>query len=88
MCSTRRSSSLLEETGAGAGGEIQLTDAIAGLLQQETVDAYRFEGRRFDCGAHIGLIEATVHFALEHEKHGGPAKEILRTALAEADARG
>ncbi|TWQ62577.1 UTP--glucose-1-phosphate uridylyltransferase, partial [Xanthomonas vasicola] len=50
--------------------------------------AFRFEGRRFDCGAHIGLIEATVHFALEHEKHGGPAKEILRSALAQADARG
>ncbi|UXA53447.1 UTP--glucose-1-phosphate uridylyltransferase GalU [Xanthomonas prunicola] len=79
---------LLEATGVGAGGEIQLTDAIAELLKKEQVDAFRFEGRRFDCGAHIGLIEATVHFALEHEKHGGPAKEILRNALAQADARG
>ncbi len=78
----------LEATGAGAGGEIQLTDAIAELLKKEQVDAFRFQGRRFDCGAHIGLIEATVHFALEHEKHGGPAKEILRNALAQADARG
>lgn len=77
---------LLENTTPGAGGEIQLTDAIAALLEQDPVYAYRFEGRRFDCGAHIGLIEATVHFALEHEKHGGPSREILRNALAAADA--
>ncbi|MFT4246997.1 MAG: UTP--glucose-1-phosphate uridylyltransferase GalU [Pseudomonas sp.] len=77
---------LLEKTTPGAGGEIQLTDAIAVLLKQDPVHAYRFEGRRFDCGAHIGLIEATVHFALEHDKHGQPAREILRSALAAVDA--
>ena len=77
---------MLEKTAPGAGGEIQLTDAIAALLKQDPVYAYRFEGRRFDCGAHIGLIEATVHFALEHKMHSAPTRDILRAALADADA--
>ncbi len=72
---------LLENVKPGAGGEIQLTDAIAELLKTEQVDAYRFQGRRFDCGAHLGLIEATIHFALEHEKLRGPARDALRAAL-------
>ncbi|HBK46670.1 MAG TPA: UTP--glucose-1-phosphate uridylyltransferase [Xanthomonadaceae bacterium] len=74
---------LLESTTPGAGGEIQLTDAIATLLQQENVDAYRFEGVRFDCGTHLGLIEATIQYALDHEKLSAPAQEIMRRALAE-----
>ncbi|HYG05979.1 MAG TPA: UTP--glucose-1-phosphate uridylyltransferase GalU [Stenotrophomonas sp.] len=77
---------LLENVKPGAGGEIQLTDAIAELLPREQVDAYRFEGRRFDCGAHLGLIEATIHFALEHEKLRGPAREALRAALAQGES--
>jgi len=51
---------LLESTQSGAGGEIQLTDAIARLLPEQEVDAFRFHGTRFDCGTHLGLIEATV----------------------------
>ena len=47
----------------GAGGEIQLTDAIAGMLSSETTFAYRYEGKRFDCGAKEGFVTATVHFA-------------------------
>lgn len=77
---------LLENVKPGAGGEIQLTDAIAELLKTEQVDAYRFQGRRFDCGAHLGLIEATIHFALEHEKLRGPARDALRAALEGAAA--
>ncbi|KRG47843.1 UTP--glucose-1-phosphate uridylyltransferase [Stenotrophomonas panacihumi] len=77
---------LLENVKPGAGGEIQLTDAIAELLKTEQVDAYRFQGRRFDCGAHLGLIEATIHFALEHEKLRGPARDVLRAALEGATA--
>lgn len=77
---------LLEKVKPGAGGEIQLTDAIAELLPLEQVDAYRFEGRRFDCGGHLGLIEATIHFALEHDKLRGPAREALRAALEERPA--
>ena len=47
----------------GAGGEIQLTDAIAGMLSSETTFAYRYEGKRFDCGSKEGFVTATVHFA-------------------------
>ena len=50
----------------GAGGEIQLTDAIARLLDLERVTAFNFEGRRFDCGSKLGYLEATVEFALNH----------------------
>ena len=74
---------LLEATGTGAGGEIQLTDAIARLLDGEPVDAYRFEGTRFDCGTHLGLVEATIRFALENEKLAAPAREVMRKMLAE-----
>jgi len=74
---------LLEATGTGAGGEIQLTDAIAELLKTERVDAFRFEGRRFDCGTHLGLVEATIRFALDNEKLAGPAREVLQKMLAE-----
>ncbi len=50
----------------GAGGEIQLTDAIARLLADERVLAYTFEGRRYDCGRKLGYLEATVDFGLKH----------------------
>lgn len=55
---------LLEQTRPGSGGEIQLTDAIEGLLHQQQVLAYRFQGRRFDCGNKLGLVRATLHLAL------------------------
>jgi UTP--glucose-1-phosphate uridylyltransferase len=51
---------------AGSGGEIQLTDGIARLLEKEQVLAYEFQGRRFDCGSKLGYLEATVEFALAH----------------------
>ena len=54
----------------GAGGEIQLTDAIARLLNEERVVAYRFEGRRYDCGRKQGYLEATVDFGLKHPETG------------------
>lgn len=76
---------LLEATGTGAGGEIQLTDAIAELLKSERVDAYRFEGRRFDCGTHLGLVEATIRFALNSKKLAKPARQKLQEMLAEDD---
>jgi len=55
----------LERTGRGAGGEIQLTDGIADLLKQEPVYAYRFSGRRYDCGNKLGYIEAIVDYAMD-----------------------
>jgi UTP--glucose-1-phosphate uridylyltransferase len=74
---------LLEATRPGAGGEIQLTDAISALLAEEPVLAYRFQGTRFDCGTHLGLIEATIRHALDHEALSEAAQGFMRDALAE-----
>lgn len=60
----------LETTGRGAGGEIQLTDAIADLLVEESVYAYSFSGERFDCGSKLGYLQATVAYGLEHPDTG------------------
>ncbi|MBL8263855.1 MAG: UTP--glucose-1-phosphate uridylyltransferase GalU [Xanthomonadaceae bacterium] len=74
---------LLEKTTPGAGGEIQLTDAIAALLEEQQVHAYRFQGTRFDCGTHLGLIEATIRYALDHEKLSDAARGMMQDALSE-----
>ena len=74
---------LLERTTPGAGGEIQLTDAIAALLAEQPVQAYRFQGTRFDCGTHLGLIEATIRYALDHEKLSDAARGLMKNALDE-----
>ena len=57
---------LLEKVKPGKGGEIQLTDGIADLMQYEDVLAYRFAGKRFDCGSKFGFMKANVEFALKH----------------------
>lgn len=72
--------SLLESTKPGAGGEIQLTDAIDALLKQERVLAYRFEGERFDCGNKLGLVKATLHFALQDESLAVATREFVAAA--------
>jgi UTP--glucose-1-phosphate uridylyltransferase len=64
--------------GEGAGGEIQLTDAIALLLKDRPVRAYQFDGVRFDCGSKLGYLEATLHFALRHPTLGGPVAEYVK----------
>jgi UTP--glucose-1-phosphate uridylyltransferase len=74
---------LLERTRAGTGGEIQLTDGIAALLKEEATLAYRFQGRRFDCGSRIGLIEATIRYALDHDDLADEARAYMRAALEE-----
>ena len=74
---------LLEETLPGSGGEIQLTDAIARLLKEDAVRAYRFHGTRFDCGSHLGLVEATIRFALDNEKLSAGAAAAMNSALDE-----
>jgi UTP--glucose-1-phosphate uridylyltransferase len=74
---------LLERTRPGKGGEIQLTDAIQQLLAEQPVHAFRFQGTRFDCGSHLGLIEATIRFALDNEQLSASAAEAMRTALDE-----
>lgn len=58
--------SCLEKVKPGKGGEIQLTDGIADLKQLEDVYAYRFAGKRFDCGSKLGFMKANVEFALKH----------------------
>ncbi|MEZ5566161.1 MAG: UTP--glucose-1-phosphate uridylyltransferase GalU [Gammaproteobacteria bacterium] len=70
---------LLESTGRGAGGEIQLTDGIAGLLQTEAVYALPFAGRRYDCGSKLGYIQATVDYALEDPDLAAPLRTHLRS---------
>ncbi len=60
----------LKNARAGAGGEIQLTDAISSLLAEQQVLAYRFEGVRYDCGAKLGYLQATVEYALRHPEVG------------------
>jgi UTP--glucose-1-phosphate uridylyltransferase len=67
----------LETTGRGAGGEIQLTDAIAALLSHESVWAYEFEGKRYDCGSKLGYLQATVEYGLKHESLGVRFSEYL-----------
>jgi UTP--glucose-1-phosphate uridylyltransferase len=62
----------------GAGGEIQLTDGIARLLDEESVIAYRFEGRRYDCGRKLGYLEATVDFGLKHPELAEDFASFLR----------
>lgn len=71
----------LETLPPGSGGEIQLTDAIAALLNEHTILAHRFEGRRFDCGSRIGLVEAVIQFALEHDDLADDARRYMRAAL-------
>lgn len=62
----------------GAGGEIQLTDAISALLAEERVIAFRFNGKRYDCGSKLGYLEATVAFGLRHPEVGKPFAALLR----------
>jgi len=69
---------LLEQTGRGSGGEIQLTDAIAALLKKEKVFGYRFHGKRYDCGSKLGYLQATVEYALKHPELAEPFRTYLR----------
>ncbi len=62
----------------GAGGEIQLTDGIAGLIGTEGVHAYLYEGKRYDCGSKEGFLQASVEFALKHPEVGPGFQEYLR----------
>ena len=72
---------LLQDTVKGSGGEIQLTDAIAKLLLQESVYAYQFQGRRYDCGTKLGYLEATVAYALKHPELASDFKRSLETII-------
>jgi len=67
----------LERIKPGAGGEIQLTDGIASLLQEERVLAYEFSGTRFDCGTKFGYLKATIALALKHPEVGREFADYL-----------
>ena len=71
----------LETTGRGAGGEIQLTDAIADLLADESVFAYAFTGKRYDCGSKLGYLQATVEYGLQHPDTGDAFRAFLRNVV-------
>lgn len=62
----------------GSGGEIQLTDGIAQLMDNEGVHAFRYEGKRYDCGSKEGFLEASVEFALKHPEVGASFRQFLR----------
>jgi UTP--glucose-1-phosphate uridylyltransferase len=73
---------LLATQTPGRGGEIQLTDAIRHLVPDTGVDAYRYLGRRYDCGSKMGYLEATIDIGLAHPDYGPALRTRLREALS------
>jgi UTP--glucose-1-phosphate uridylyltransferase len=71
----------LAKIGKGAGGEIQLTDGIARLMQRESVFAFEFEGKRYDCGSKLGYLQATVEYGLKHPSLGPEFANYLRNMV-------
>jgi UTP--glucose-1-phosphate uridylyltransferase len=69
----------LVETGAGSGGEIQLTDGLKRLLSRQKVLAYKFQGKRHDAGEKLGFLQATVEFALQNEELGPAFRSYLKS---------
>lgn len=69
----------LENLEPGKGGEIQLTDGIAALMEHEKILAYRFKGTRYDCGSKFGYVKANVEYALRHAEIGAEFSEYLRS---------
>jgi UTP--glucose-1-phosphate uridylyltransferase len=71
----------LAKIGKGAGGEIQLTDGIARLMQREPIYTFEFEGKRYDCGSKLGYLQATVEFGLKHPSLGPEFANYLRSMV-------
>ena len=71
----------LEKQKTGSGGEIQLTDAIADMLQNTPFTGMRFEGRRYDCGSRLGFVEANIAYAMNHPDLRGRMQDMLSTYL-------
>jgi UTP--glucose-1-phosphate uridylyltransferase len=71
----------LAKIGKGAGGEIQLTDGIARLMQRESVFSFEFEGKRYDCGSKLGYLQATVEYGLKHPSLGPEFANYLRSIV-------
>jgi len=77
---------ILQKTGRGAGGEIQLTDALRQLVQQGDFYGYIFEGKRYDAGEKIGYLKATVDFALKHPALADDFRAYLKAILDDGKA--
>lgn len=69
---------LLADTKPGAGNEIQLTDAIAALIKEQTVEAYRMQGKTYDCGSKLGYLEATLAYGLRHPEVGEGFARLIK----------
>ncbi|HUJ15867.1 MAG TPA: UTP--glucose-1-phosphate uridylyltransferase, partial [Thermoanaerobaculia bacterium] len=79
---------MLQKTGRGAGGEIQLTDALRQLVQKGDFYGYVFEGKRYDAGEKIGYLKATVDYALRHPALSDEFRTYLKTILDDGKATG
>ncbi|HEY8132160.1 MAG TPA: UTP--glucose-1-phosphate uridylyltransferase GalU [Thermoanaerobaculia bacterium] len=79
---------ILHKTGRGAGGEIQLTDALRHLVQQGDFYGYVFEGKRYDAGEKIGYLKATVDYALRHPALADEFRAYLKAILEDGKATG
>ncbi|MFM6979265.1 MAG: sugar phosphate nucleotidyltransferase, partial [Methylophilaceae bacterium] len=73
----------LDQIQPGAGGEIQLTDAISALLAEEKILAYRYDGVRYDCGSKQGYLEATIRLGLRHPECGSNLKALMEKIVNE-----
>lgn len=78
MCFLKIFWPLLKKTPQGAGGEIQLTDAIDMLMEQETVEAFHMSGRSHDCGDKLGYLKAIVEYAIRDEQLGDAFSQFLK----------
>ncbi len=72
---------LLEKTAPGAGDEIQLTDAIAALMAEESVEAFHMTGKSHDCGSKIGYMKAFVEYGVRHETRGKAFQSFLKEVV-------
>jgi UTP--glucose-1-phosphate uridylyltransferase len=73
----------IREQPRGVGGEIQLTDGIAGLMRSQKVYAFRYEGKRYDCGSKEGFLEATVELAMQRPELAPGLRATMRQLLAD-----
>ena len=74
---------VLESQEKGAGGEIQLTDAMAKMIGDQPFHAVTFDGKRYDCGSKLGFVEATLALALQREDLADSVREIAQRILSE-----
>jgi len=72
---------LLKDQEAGAGGEIQLTDSMARLMQMQDFHAFVYEGQDYDCGSKLGYFEAVMAFAQTHAEIGDDAKALIKSSI-------